>query len=305
MSKQRRSRFATDRRAEAKSSMHGGKRHAAMPTEERLRWWRLERQRKPSNEGRLGEGKLSGPLLSPIRCSGRLHLLGKDGPLDHRRGYALSFGKSPSVVTLAAMKVHAGPDKDGLPPSPFALEYLKRTELARRSLAWKELYDPIIPTLFLRWAQRMDMKPPDELVAAVEARGLQVLDWKDEKEKERHDESKKRVVELEEYARVAKEGWKKLGAAGIGNAQALRDVRLTAATRWQYPKWQRFRRDFEEEAAKRPDELALSAVERNSLLRIIYGMATAVPYGFSPGAARERSGSDHRERNGRRRLPGD
>lgn len=257
-----------------------------MPTEELAALVETERQREAEQRRRLGEEKERARYFHHADAAADFTYWGKMAHWTIDEAIALSFGKSPSVVTLAAMKVHAGPDKDGLPPSPFALEYLKRTELARRSLAWKELYDPIIPTLFLRWAQRMDMKPPDELVAAVEARGLQVLDWKDvyEKEKERHDESKKRVVELEEYARVAKEGLEKLGAAGIGNAQALRDV--STARDALAAEVATLQARLEEASGKRPDELALSTVERNSLLRIIYGMATAVPYGFSPGAAR-------------------
>ena len=91
---------------------------------------------------------------------------------------ALSLGKSPTLVKLEQVKQHAFKDIDGFPPSPFAVEYLKRMELARRSIPWKELFDPALPSLFLRWAQKMDLTLPAQLVAVVEARSP-IRDWKD------------------------------------------------------------------------------------------------------------------------------
>ena len=57
---------------------------------------------------------------------------------------ALSFGKAPEVVNEKSLK--------GVVPrvSPFVREYRRTRELADRALAWKQLYDPILPALFVK-----------------------------------------------------------------------------------------------------------------------------------------------------------
>jgi hypothetical protein len=84
---------------------------------------------------------------------------------------ALSFGKAPEHVSWDRLK-------NLVQISPFAVEYQRRRELALRARQWNQLFDPVLPGLFLAWARRTDLSIPPELEAAVAGRGIQVADWK-------------------------------------------------------------------------------------------------------------------------------
>ena len=85
---------------------------------------------------------------------------------------ALTFGKNPEVVTWEKIR--------GLTSvSVFAAQFARVRDLVFRAKNWQQLYDPALPTFFLAWAQRNEIGVPDELVKAVEARGVVIADWKD------------------------------------------------------------------------------------------------------------------------------
>jgi hypothetical protein len=98
---------------------------------------------------------------------------------------ALSLGSDPKKVNHKSIEpclvvrnsLMAGNIFLPLPPSPFAVKYDKRMELARRAVQWKRLYDPILPNLFLAWAERLEISVPDGLTDAIKARGLIIKDW--------------------------------------------------------------------------------------------------------------------------------
>jgi hypothetical protein len=83
---------------------------------------------------------------------------------------ALSFGKAPEVVRWDAVT-------NFVKQSPFAFAYQRRRDLALRAVQWKQLYDPVLPGIFLAWAKRSDLPVPPELEAAVTARGVTIADW--------------------------------------------------------------------------------------------------------------------------------
>ena len=62
--------------------------------------------------------------------------------------------------------------------SPFVAQYARRRDLAMRALHWKQLFDPVLPGIFLAWAKRTDIAVPADLVETVQQRGVQVSDWK-------------------------------------------------------------------------------------------------------------------------------
>ena len=76
---------------------------------------------------------------------------------------ALSFGKAPERVNWKSVSPLVG-------ISAFALQYQRRHDLAQRALAWQQLYDPVLPGIFLAWAKRTDIEVPTELEAAVSDR---------------------------------------------------------------------------------------------------------------------------------------
>jgi hypothetical protein len=84
---------------------------------------------------------------------------------------ALCFDKSPELV-----------NEKSLAPfrkvSPLADEYFKLLNLARRAMAWKELFDPVRPGIFLSWAKQNEIPYPQKLEEFARARGHFVVSWK-------------------------------------------------------------------------------------------------------------------------------
>jgi hypothetical protein len=83
---------------------------------------------------------------------------------------ALSFGKAPELVHWQAISKY-------LALSRFAGEYQRRRELAVRAAQWKQLFDPVLPGIFLAWAKGLEIEVPAALVEAVQKRGP-IRDWK-------------------------------------------------------------------------------------------------------------------------------
>jgi hypothetical protein len=77
---------------------------------------------------------------------------------------ALSLGKAPERVNWETVSKY-------LQLSTFAVQYSRRRELALRAAQWKQLYDPVLPGIFLAWAKRLEIEVPAALVEAVQKRG--------------------------------------------------------------------------------------------------------------------------------------
>jgi hypothetical protein len=108
---------------------------------------------------------------------------------------ALSFGRSPETVSWDKIRSCEA-------ISQFVQQYARRRDLALRAMAWRLLFDPVLPGIFLAWAKRTEIDVPPELVHAVEARGVVVADWKEiyETVKRDRDALATRVAELEAAA---------------------------------------------------------------------------------------------------------
>ena len=154
---------------------------------------------------------------------------------------ALNLGRDPHHVTWEKLKSYAA-------SSPFARRYERQRDLILRAKAMGQLFDPVIPGLFLAWAQRTEIELDARLVEAVEARGIQVADWKTHYDR------------MDEIAQNNK---------AVGEEALRRVAELEALLR-----------DREALAAK-----GLSTRERNSLLKIVLGMAMAC-YKHDPRASR-------------------
>lgn len=107
---------------------------------------------------------------------------------------ALALGKNPQVVTWDRVKELTN-------ISPFAQHYAQIRDLAQRAKVWNQLYDPVLPSIFLAWARRSDIDIPQELLEQVEKRGIVVADWKDryDKLKEQFDlllADREKIVEI-------------------------------------------------------------------------------------------------------------
>jgi len=84
---------------------------------------------------------------------------------------ALALGKDPSRVNSQVLTSYKG--LGGLPS-----QFIRHLDLAKRAVWAGQLYDPMVPTIYLAWAKRMHIEVATELVDAIEELGLQIGDWK-------------------------------------------------------------------------------------------------------------------------------
>lgn len=171
---------------------------------------------------------------------------------------ALSFGKAPERVTWKNIESY-------VQVSPFALQYQRRRDLAIRAKAWEQLFDPVLPGIFLAWAKRNDIAVPPELESAVVARGVQIRDWKT-----LYDDLK---VSFE----ANHKRWKDVCTQKNELIQGLRDEVQDLQTRLASEATA-----LQTQAAS---EKTLGTRERESLLKLIIGMAIG-GYGYDPTASR-------------------
>ena len=169
---------------------------------------------------------------------------------------ALSLGKAPERVNWETVSKY-------LQLSFFAVQYGRRRELALRAAQWKQLYDPVLPGIFLAWAKRLEIEVPAALVEAVQKRGP-IRDWKS-----LYDESA--AVHAKREA-----NWTALDEAK-DRTIAAKD-RIVAALEDRV-------RDLEGQQTTQPAEKQLGARERESLLKVVIGMAVG-GYSYDPKAAR-------------------
>jgi hypothetical protein len=188
---------------------------------------------------------------------------------------ALSFGKAPELVNWPTISKY-------LSLSRFAVEYAQRRELAMRAAQWKQLYDPVLPGIFLAWAKRTDISVPAELAEAVEKRGVQVADWKSLHDKAV--EAGKRDAEaaekqIAEWRRLLDESLAQLGHQRADLLEAVNEKKVKiAALEAEIAALQS--RQLASEGEQR-----IGARERDSLLKLVIGMAVAA-YAYDPKVAR-------------------
>ena len=189
---------------------------------------------------------------------------------------ALSFGKAPEVVRWDQLQKYT------LLGSPFVTQYTRRRDLAMRALAWKQLYDPVLPGIFLAWAKRTDISVPRELTEAVQKRGVQVADWKS-----LHDDAVEAGKRDAETAEKQTAELKRLFDESIAQLEKQRADWLNVVN-GKNAKIAALEADIEALRSEQPSfkpEQAVGARERDSLLKLIIGMAVA-GYVYDPKATR-------------------
>jgi hypothetical protein len=83
---------------------------------------------------------------------------------------ALALGKAPEIVSWDKIKTYIG-------TSPFVKQYSRLRDLAERAKVWAKLYDPILPPLFLKWAEDNEIAVPAELSEKVSKLKGKLVDW--------------------------------------------------------------------------------------------------------------------------------
>lgn len=86
---------------------------------------------------------------------------------------ALSFGKDPGLVSLWTLKASGS-------GSRLLAEFSKMQTLTERAVQWQQLFDPVLPSLFITWMNENELPCPQELVDAVNKYSKKWPDWKKE-----------------------------------------------------------------------------------------------------------------------------
>ena len=178
---------------------------------------------------------------------------------------ALSFGRDPEVVKWDLVKEHVR-------VSRFAKQYSRVRDLAMRAKQWAQLYDPVLPGIFLAWAKRFDISYPAELEERVVAYGHSIQDWRT-----LYDQKKAQYDELHAHAKKvideANSTIRELNGE-VENLVKERDALLR-----------------QQDAADRAGELQdptqqpLGTRAQNTLLKLVIGMAIA-GYRYDPAKPR-------------------
>jgi hypothetical protein len=192
---------------------------------------------------------------------------------------ALSFGNAPEVVNWEKIQPF-------LKISAFAFQYGRVRDLALRALQWKQLYDPVLPGIFAAWAKRNDLPFPSDLEAALAERGVQVAGWQSlyDDSQRSLEESREALTAVEDKMASLQEAFSKaLNLVDVlkdRNEQLmLENEKLADAISEVIEE-----RDAAEargaELQSRLDaglqtEKPISLRERESLLKLVIGMATA------------------------------
>jgi hypothetical protein len=178
---------------------------------------------------------------------------------------ALSFGKAPEVVNWENIQPF-------LKISAFAFQYGRVRDLALRAIQWKQLFDPVLPGIFVAWAKRNDISIPPDLEAALAARGVQVADWKslyDDLERQL-EASRRSERDLKEAMGSVKSHIDEVMLENDKLAEAVRETieERDAAEARAAELQSKFDSALQ-------TEKPVSLRERESLLKLVIGMATA------------------------------
>lgn len=180
---------------------------------------------------------------------------------------ALSFGRDPRAVSWATIEGHVR-------VSPFVMGYRDLRDLAGRAKHMGQLYDPVVPGIYLAWAARIGAKIDQRLIDGVVANGGIVADWKSmfDAEKEAHEATKALLTQQrEELLSWAKEKYAEALEFGK-SALVERETQI-----------HELKNQILQVSSK--SERPLSTRERNSLLTLVIGLAIK-GFAYDPTASR-------------------
>lgn len=154
-------------------------------------------------------------------------------------------------------------------------QYARLRDLSERAKAWKKLFDPVLPSIFLKWASDNEIAIPQELVEKVEQLKGKLIDWKQQYQElnSSHDELRSMYDQhIADWKGVAK----KQSDLSDERQQRIENLEAELAAARQAPGSQ----------AK-----AQSPIERQNMLKTIYVMAVK-GYTFDPDGKRSGAVSD-------------
>lgn len=206
--------------------------HASMPIGEIDRLVAVERAKEQQARDLRGRLKETQRFFNRSTAHGEFEHWARMAYWTIEEAVALSLGKNPEIVNWASVESHTHADIEGF-VSDFARNYAQRRQVAKRAVPWNELLDPVLPVVFIRWAERNGYSFPPDLRALIEARGP-VLDWKDVYDKQVATSASLQLALTSQGEALAKqkraaEDWKKDHAEVATKVQGLVE-RLTAVT---------------------------------------------------------------------------
>lgn len=185
---------------------------------------------------------------------------------------ALSLEKDPRVVTWNAIEGYAG-------QSFFVYAFAERRELIRRAVEAGQLMERNTPAFFLAWALRTRFYMPIPLIEAVSSLGTQIADWKTE-----YDRLVAFVNDQSQQTEATRADLEKQREDAFDALFSLNNEYIDLAQKYEVAE-QELLACREGQSVSLPPEKALHARERDSLLKLIIGMAIK-GYGHDPKAAR-------------------
>ncbi|WP_139017499.1 hypothetical protein [Bradyrhizobium sp. STM 3809] len=189
---------------------------------------------------------------------------------------ALAMGKAPEIVSWDRIKNYSG-------VSPFVTRYARLRDLTERAKGWQKLFDPVLPPLFIKWAEDNELPVCAGLIERVSHFRGKWIDW------EKKCDELKTVCEslrfnyeqLQAMYRDHVDDWKKIVQNKNDAIQAKQDhiVKL----------------ENQLAAVVSPDPSdsmkAQSPIERQNMLKVIFGMAVR-GYSYNPADKRSRTVSE-------------
>lgn len=166
---------------------------------------------------------------------------------------ALAMGKAPEIVSWSRIESYAS-------QSPFVQGYGRLRDLAQRATKWQKLFDPVLPTIFLKWAEDNEIVIPAELSEKVERLKGKLIDWKKNYDELRamHDQH------IEDWGNLAQQ------QTNLIEAKQKRIVELESKLA-----------EAEKVAPVSDLTKSQSSLERQNMLKVIYTMAVR-GYSFNP-----------------------
>jgi hypothetical protein len=160
-------------------------------------------------------------------------------------------------------------------------QYSRLRDLAERAKAWKKLYDPVLPPIFLKWAEDNEISVPAGLSEKVSKLKGKLVDWKKQYEdmKAGYDRLRSGYDQLQEMHDRRIADWKGVAEKQSdliesGNKRIAELESELAAIKGAPP-------------APEPAKTQ-SLIERQNMLKAIFGMAVR-GYAYNPSDKRSKA----------------
>jgi hypothetical protein len=185
---------------------------------------------------------------------------------------ALVMGKAPEIVSWDKIKAFSS--------SPFVKRYARLRDLSERAKVWQKLFDPVLPVIFIKWAEDNEIPVPTELLDKVAKLKGKLIDWK---------EQYQGLQAAFDQLNSDYDKFRGMYDEHVGDWKSLVQQKLNAIAAGQ----ERIAKlEAEVAALKEPPPTSdqtkpQSPIERQNMLKTIYGMAV-IGYGYDPADKRSR-----------------